>query len=428
MRALLVTLACAAGAHADDEPVAVLIAADSEVYLGATARVVVIVGVKRDALENRLVQMFQRELDVPVRVSVPWLRKLAGAKVTLRTEDGERTIGVNDDFIEAAVYEDTPEILGVAVVVDIEPLRPGPLVLAAPEARYMTATKFRDDFLRGRVPVDRQDAVAKGEPFTITVRELPNDGRPEGFTGAVGDFNVKAEASATEVEVGATFKVTLDIEGDGNMTSFTPPPFRHDGFHVYGILERKTATWRDVTYEVAVLRDDVTAVPALVFPFFHPETGTYRTAKTKPIPLTVRSVGPGPAPAREEPTEPEAPASNWWIFAVAGAGVVLALAVRLRIRARPAPEVPPLIRFHERAQTDPAGAFAEYLAARLGCAPAAVIGPDLEARLEASGAPADLAARAAALMERLVAARYGGVPSDTDLDEAQAIVSTLDRG
>ena len=57
---------------------------------------------------------------------------------------------------------------------------------------------------------------------------------------------------------------------------------------------------------------------------------------------------------------------------------------------------------------DPGDAFAAYVSARLRCAPAAVISPDLPRRLERSGVPADLAARTADLLERLVAVRYVG--------------------
>ena len=58
---------------------------------------------------------------------------------------------------------------------------------------------------------------------------------------------------------------------------------------------------------------------------------------------------------------------------------------------------------------------------------AAVIAPDLRARLAAAGVPVDLAARTAALLEALVAARYGsGAPSGDTEASARAIVEELE--
>ena len=68
------------------------------------------------------------------------------------------------------------------------------------------------------------------------------------------------------------------------------------------------------------------------------------------------------------------------------------------------------------------GRGALILGAHLGIAPAAVIGPELMARLVDRDVPAALARRAADLLEALVAARYGGpaVPWDPTLIEELA--------
>ena len=53
-------------------------------------------------------------------------------------------------------------------------------------------------------------------------------------------------------------------------------------------------------------------------------------------------------------------------------------------------------------------ALAAYLAHRLGCERAAVVGPDLRTRLETAGLDATLARRTADAMEASVAEQYGG--------------------
>jgi hypothetical protein len=92
--------------------------------------------------------------------------------------------------------------------------------------------------------------------------------------------------------------------------------------------------------------------------------------------------------------------------------VLAAIAARRRRRRRAAPPDPRRLRIEQalatvRAHGD-ADTFADLLAEYLECPVAAVIGPDLPARLAARGMKPALAARAAAALERLVAARYGG--------------------
>jgi hypothetical protein len=62
-----------------------------------------------------------------------------------------------------------------------------------------------------------------------------------------------------------------------------------------------------------------------------------------------------------------------------------------------------------RPGADLSDAFAAVLAARLDCAPAALVSPDLARRLVASGLPPAVSQPAARMLEALVGARYGGV-------------------
>src|SRR5690606_29832316 len=75
---------------------------------------------------------------------------------------------------------------------------------------------------------------------------------------------------------------------------------------------------------------------------------------------------------------------------------------------------------------DPAEAYAEYLAARLGSHRAAVVAPDLRARLVRAGVGTELATAAAALLEELAAARYGGSAAADGHRRATAMVSALE--
>ena len=126
--------------------------------------------------------------------------------------------------------------------------------------------------------------------------------------------------------------------------------------------------------------------------------------------------------AEPAPNEEETSGSLLWVWIVAAALACFGLWIRLRKRKFvPAPaEI-----FRSRAESDLAAAFTEYLAARLRCPAASVIAPDLPARLTAAGVHAELADRAATLLESLVAERYGGETGDRTA-EARAVVGELE--
>ena len=111
--------------------------------------------------------------------------------------------------------------------------------------------------------------------------------------------------------------------------------------------------------------------------------------------------------------------------------VPLALVAFLSIqRMRRQPPGPDAVTIFEQRVAQPgadlADALAEYLASRLDCPAPSVIAPDLAARLRSAGAPAELAARTAALMERLVNARYGGDPAEKNaLAETRTLIGAL---
>ena len=263
------------------------------------------VGLDRRFLETNLVQMFSRELDVPVQIHAPWLDELEGT-VVLGDEarPGRRlSVALNDNVVEGRRGGDRRQEGRPYTVLEIErtyvATRPGKLVIAAPRLQFAHATEFKEDFVHGRMALDRRDALVVGQPLTLEIRALPEEGRPPGFTGAVGRrFSVHAEAAPRTLEAGAIFKLVLRIEGEGELERFDPP--RLEGlagsFHVYGRIDDKGAARRTITYDVAPLHAAVTEVPAIAFAYFDPqEPATYRTVRTTPIPLTVRGGATGPA-------------------------------------------------------------------------------------------------------------------------------------
>ena len=151
----------------------------------------------------------------------------------------------------------------------------------------------RDLSIEGVRPV-----IATPQESSVEVRPLPEEGRPAGFTGAVGRFRIRAMAEPTEVAVGDPITLILEIEdiGDGpaiDLANLRPPALRDDpsltGFRIpdsptTGIVEGRTKVF---TETLRPERDDLTEIPAIAFPSFDPKLGRYVIARTTPVPIEV---------------------------------------------------------------------------------------------------------------------------------------------
>ena len=417
-------------------------------------------GVEGEFLKTSMVQLFHRRLDVPVQVQAPWFEGLPHSQPEKGVDPESLSFALSDSVAAATVQERT--VAGRQFkVLELErsylPVNPGKLVVSAPILRFAYATRFQEDFVKGRVPKDRRDALVRGKQLTLRVQPLPTHGRPREFTGAVGRFSVSAEARRREVRLGESFKLVLRIEGSGNLEFFAPPQLDHlKGFHVLGKVDDKGRTRRTVTYDMAPLSLAVKKVPPIRFAFFDPTAPPgYRTVETAPLPLTVRPLPKGArpklltndkvgavagvndifdikpvagTPASAAPLSPSP--TLWWILVLSPWLLALVAWSWLRGRARGQDKLGRLqVRDAAavfRRGTDVPAAFTGFLVSLLGCSAAAVIDPDLKARLEAKGLPTELATRATALLDELVAARYGGnVPAGGE-DAARALVDAVE--
>jgi hypothetical protein len=382
-------------------------------YVGERVPLTLRFGYDRAFFEAHAVPLFPRRTDVLLHVQA----QVPGGPAEAPSPRGP-TFALNDGIVEAEPLPDEIRDGRTFAVLAwrrrLAPAEAGDLVVPAPTLRYVHATVFEEDFVAGRIAKDPRDAVVRGAPLTLRILPLPEEGRPPGFAGAVGRFTIAAQCGDTSVDAGEIFGLTVTIRGDGDATLS-----RLDikGFHVFGTAykgEGKTAI-----LDIAALSSDIREIPAIPFAFFDPgPPAGYRVVRTEPIPLEVRPR------AKETPPTPPPPAAEDATSAVLLVVVGLLVAIvagllgwlHLRSGREPPPD-PEAARVREALATlrarvasggsEPAEAFAAFLAAYLKCAPAAVIGPDLASRLVARGFPEDLASGTAATLERLVAARYG---------------------
>ena len=205
--------------------------------------------------------------------------------------------------------------------------------------------------------------------LSVAVRALPEAGKPQGFTGAVGDFTFSAAARPAAAAVGEPVTLTMEIQGRGNIESVAAPQVPSgDLFRLYEarVLRREVGQDRSrgrLVFEQAVVPRSTAAasLPAVTFSYFEPRTQSYRSLVAGPFALKVRPaahaaavvVDAGPSgPARQRPAlggeiaplKPEP--SDWavsrgrpwqrspWFLALqlVPAGIVVALFLAVRRR------------------------------------------------------------------------------------------------
>jgi len=107
--------------------------------------------------------------------------------------------------------------------------KPGPLTLPpyTIDARILTWTKrrnpidkFFNNFGGGAFNFDmnfteEQEVNLKSEPAEFTVKPLPQSGKPPGFSGLVGNFQLDTHLSQAKVAAGNTVTITITISGTG---------------------------------------------------------------------------------------------------------------------------------------------------------------------------------------------------------------------
>ncbi len=139
---------------------------------------------------------------------------------------------------------------------------------------------------------------AAGEPLTFLVKPFPREGRPESFSGAVGNgFSLDVSADRTVVRVGDPIRLTLHLRGDGNIQGATLPPLSADGGldpqhfrlpegDVTGVIQ-DDQDGKQFLVSVRVLDEGISEIPAIAYSWFDAEQEQYRTTRSKPIALRV---------------------------------------------------------------------------------------------------------------------------------------------
>jgi hypothetical protein len=293
-------------------------------------------------LEERLVALFRPPLDLAVQLQAPWLAELPDARW--------RALPPETSALEHArtfVLDDAVALAREAADLRVDGRRfrkfvlertlfaqvPGTLLLPEARLRFAYATRWSEGFATERVGLDRIDAFVESAPRSLEILPLPEEGRPADFSGAVGQIELRAEASAPEIALGDSLKLRLRLGGEANLESFdTPRIARIEGWRIAGIIDQRSSAERTFELDLVPLDARVTRIPPIAFSYFDTTPpAEYRTLHTEAIPIAIRG---SPARATDAPEErPRAGRDPWTIAAAASAALVVVLAA-FWLRAR----------------------------------------------------------------------------------------------
>ncbi len=155
---------------------------------------------------------------------------------------------------------------------------------------------LRDDFFGGD-PFDNFFGRYETEPIevqteetAVTVLSIPEENRPPDFNGAIGNFSLDVTVSSAYVRSGDPVTVTSTVKGEGNLNTVTPPSLQNqENFKTYAPEIKQESNRKTFEQIIIPTTDQVKEIPKVVFSFFNPATGKYRTIARGPFPLTVTS-------------------------------------------------------------------------------------------------------------------------------------------
>ena len=173
----------------------------------------------------------------------------------------------------------------------------------------------RRDIFGGRLMTQVHKTVSAGSK-TISVKPLPEQGKPDDFTGAVGRFEFNVKASKTELNATESLQATVQVSGTGNLKLFQLPKLTMpSSLEVYE-PEHNENVRTDLNGMQGRISDNYTIVPqfkgkypikSINFSYFDLETESYKTISSGDIVIDVL----------EGPTNTSSSDNN---FAVSGGG------------------------------------------------------------------------------------------------------------
>lgn len=180
------------------------------------------------------------------------------------------------------------------------------VILYPLEAGAKTIEPFKID-LDAEVPTGRRDWFGEYEmrviekslstgTQTINVKPLPEKGKPESYSGAVGNFDFNVIPSKTKLKAGESLDLEVSVSGKGNLKLFTlPKPVAPSALEMYEPSHTENVQ-TPLTGMTGKISDKYTIIPQfkgkytikpLTFSYYDLASKSYKTITSKEITIEV---------------------------------------------------------------------------------------------------------------------------------------------
>lgn len=224
---------------------------------------------------------------------------LTKEEIPLLKAEGFSKIGAKD------VKEGSSGKLSILKITqEIQAVKPGKFTFGP---SIIEGRAYKTNSLNQKI-VDQNVARSEAPAVTFEVLPFPEEGKPSSFKGAVGDYGMEVSLeSPSEVSVGDKMTVLVKVTGPKEVSDIALPEVccqpGFSGFFRMSDLppeEKSTADSKEFRVEMRPLNPSVSEIPSFEFSFFNPNSKTYKTLTSKPIPIKV-------VPLKAKPAEEVAP-------------------------------------------------------------------------------------------------------------------------
>ncbi len=154
--------------------------------------------------------------------------------------------------------------------------------------------QFFDKFFNN---YQKRPYTVTSEPFTLNVLALPEEGKPNDFKGAVGNFQFEASASPAKVKEGDPITLRMKVQGEGNLSAVEFPKLaENDQIRLYDPNIKEEQNSKVLEQVVIPKTKDLHEIPALSFSYFDPNLKKYQTITQGPFPIEVEEVSGSESP------------------------------------------------------------------------------------------------------------------------------------
>jgi len=189
----------------------------------------------------------------------------------------------------------------------ISPTRLGDLTLGPAKVGCFIVVKNKRSSFGGRQSLfdssffdsffDNYERIPKtlhSNKLTLKVLEVPQQGKPENFSNAVGEFDFNVSVGPKEVSVGDPITLKMEIKGDGNLDVVTFPEIaENEELKLYEPIINFEEGRKSLEQIIIPRSEKVEEIPIVRFSYFDVNTKQYKIIEKGPFPVEVSALSDG---------------------------------------------------------------------------------------------------------------------------------------